>query len=40
MIRSVNLEIEVTEDSRLDEIFSLLEKIPENIEMNWEIKVK
>jgi hypothetical protein len=39
MIRSVNLEIEVTEDSKLDEIFFLLKKILENIETNWSVRI-
>jgi hypothetical protein len=38
MIKNINLEIEVTEDSRLEEIFSLIEKISENID--WNVKVK
>jgi hypothetical protein len=40
MIKNINLEIEVTEDSRLQEIFSLIEKISENIDINWNVKVK
>jgi hypothetical protein len=40
MIKNINLEIEVTEDSRLEEIFSLIEKISENVDTNWNVKVE
>jgi hypothetical protein len=40
MIKNINLEIEVTKDSRLEEIFSSIEKISGNIETNWNVRVK
>jgi hypothetical protein len=40
MIKNINLEVEVTEDSRLEETFSLIEKIFENVDTNWNVKVK
>jgi hypothetical protein len=40
MIKNINLEVEVTEDSRLEETFSLIEKISENIDTSWNVKVE